>query len=73
MAAPTISSVINQFKGAASKGAGFSLWQKGFYDHVIRGEKDYQQLWLYIEGNPSSWMEDTLCENETEGEGTLWM
>ena len=60
MAAPTISTVINQMKGAASKKAGFPIWQKGFYDHVIRNEKDYLEIWNYIEGNPGKWAEDQL-------------
>ena len=60
IAAPTISTVINQTKGIVSKKAGFSVWQKGFYDHVIRSEKDYQEVWNYIEGNPGKWEEDTL-------------
>ncbi len=57
MVAPTISRVVQQMKGAASKQAGFSLWQKGFYDHVIRNEKDYEEVWKYIEGNPGKWTE----------------
>ena len=40
--------------------AGFSVWQKGFYDHVVRGEQDYRDIWNYIEGNPGKWAEDTL-------------
>ena len=60
MAAPTISTVINQTKGIVSKKAGFSVWQKGFYDHVIRGEQDYMDVWNYIEGNPGKWTEDKL-------------
>ena len=60
MAAPTISTVINQAKGVVSKKAGFSVWQKGFYDHVIRGERDYLDVCNYIEGNPSKWAEDEL-------------
>ena len=60
MAAPTISTVINQTKGAASKMAGFSVWQKGFYDHVIRNDNDYRDIWNYIEGNPAKWAEDNL-------------
>ena len=60
MAAPTISTVINQTKGVISKKAGFSVWQKGFYDHVIRGERDYRDIWNYIEGNPGKWVEDKL-------------
>ena len=50
--APTISTVVRQMKGAVTKEAGFSLWQKGFYDHVIRNQKDYDEVWEYIENNP---------------------
>ena len=64
MAAPTISTVINQIKGVVSKKAGFSVWQKGFYDHVIRSELDYLNVWSYIEGNPSKWVEDELCVSD---------
>ena len=52
MTAPTISTVVRMLKGAVTKKAGFSVWQKGFYDHVVRGDKDYQEIWNYIEGNP---------------------
>ena len=60
MVAPTISTVVNQLKGAASKRIGFPVWQKGFYDHVVRGERDYLEIWEYIEGNPGKWAEDEL-------------
>ena len=60
MIAPTISTVVRLMKGTVSKQAGFSIWQKGFYDHVIRNEGDYQDIWNYIEGNPSKWVEDKL-------------
>ena len=58
--APTISTVVKSAKGAASRKAGFSLWQKGFHDHVIRGEADYREIWEYIEHNPARWTEDGL-------------
>ena len=60
MAAPTISTVINQVKGAITKQIGFPIWQKGFHDHVVRGKNDYLEIWNYIEGNPSQWLADTL-------------
>lgn len=60
MAAPTIQTVVNQMKGAASKWAGFSLWQKGFYDHIVRNDGDYQEIIRYIQGNPAKWLEDKL-------------
>ena len=58
MIAPTISTVVRLMKGAASKRAGFPLWQKGFYDHVVRSQRDYLDIWNYIEGNPGKWEED---------------
>lgn len=60
MIAPTISTVIRLMKGTVSKQAGFSVWQKGFYDHVVRNDADYRAVWNYIEGNPSKWAEDEL-------------
>ncbi len=61
MLAPTIQKVVQQFKGVVSKQAGVSLWQKGFYDHVVRSEHDYQEIWEYIRDNPAKWEEDSLC------------
>ena len=60
MIAPTISTVIRSLKGTVSKRAGCSVWQKGFYDHVIRNQDDYLQVWNYIEGNPGKWPDDNL-------------
>ena len=60
MAAPTISTVVNQTKGIISKKAGFSVWQKSFHDHVIRSNQEYLEIWNYIEGNPCRWAEDEL-------------
>ena len=28
------------------------LWQKSFYDHIIRNQKDYDEVWEYIDANP---------------------
>ena len=66
MIAPTISTVVRLMKGAVSKQAGFPVWQKGFYDHVVRSQRDYLDIWNYIEGNPSKWEEDKLYNAEKE-------
>ena len=58
--APAISTVINQLKGFVTKKVGHPVWQKGFYDHVIRGDRDHREIWNYIEGNPYKWAEDVL-------------
>ena len=58
MVAPTISTVVQQLKGVVSKKVGAPVWQKGYYDHVVRGQQDYLDIWNYIEGNPSKWAND---------------
>ena len=53
IAAPTsISTVIQQLKRAVSRAAGQSVWQKSFYDHVIRNGTDLAEVRRYIENNP---------------------
>ena len=58
MLAPTVSRVIQQLKGSITKRIGFPIWQKLFYDHVIRTERDYRDIYLYIDNNPAHWAED---------------
>jgi len=31
------------------------LWQRSFYEHIIRNEQDYQTLADYIQANPMNW------------------
>ena len=62
--APTISRIIKQFKGSITKQIGFSIWQKSFYDRVIRNEKEYQSVWNYIHNNPLKYLEVYPCRNE---------
>ena len=58
--APTISRMVQQFKGAVSKKVGRSIWQKGFMDHIIRDKEDYQTRAKYIYENPKRWFYDEL-------------
>lgn len=60
--APTLSRIVNQFKGAVTKDAGKAFWQKGFYDHVIRSQNDYNEIIRYIETNPERWLQDKLYD-----------
>jgi len=52
MAAPTVSRVVQQLKGYVTKRIGFSVWQKLFFDHVIRDRRDYEKHIKYIYENP---------------------
>ena len=37
---------------------GTPVWQRGFYDHVIRGEGELDRVRTYIMDNPRKWSED---------------
>ena len=37
---------------------GMTIWQRGYYDHIIRDEDDYHRTWEYINNNPARWGED---------------
>lgn len=52
ISAPTLSTVIGSMKRWVSKQIGKPIWQKSFYDHVIRNQQDYDEIWNYIENNP---------------------
>ena len=51
----SISRVIKQYKEYITKQIGMSIWQKSFYDHIIRDEKDYLRIWKYIDENILKW------------------
>jgi len=58
MVSPTIERAIQQMKGYVSKQIGKTIWQSRFYDHVIRGDEDYKEIWEYIDTNPQKWCDD---------------
>lgn len=35
-----------------------AIWQKSFFDHIIRNKKEYLQVWKYIDENPLKWETD---------------
>lgn len=42
---------INEFQNTS----GLSFWQKGYYDRVIRNEKEFNRIRDYIVSNPLNW------------------
>lgn len=56
----SVSTIIQQFKGYTSKQVQNSIWQKSFYDHIIRDERDLFTKRKYIEENPLKWKSDGL-------------
>lgn len=56
--APPLHRVVGSFKSAASRAAGQALWQRSFYDRVIRNDEELRALREYVEENPLRWALD---------------
>ena len=55
---PPLQTIIGGLKSYTTHKYGGILWQRSFHDHIIRGEKDYQKIWEYIDTNPMKWADD---------------
>ncbi len=49
---------MNSSKQIHSFAPELQVWQRSYYEHVIRGEEDYREIWEYIDSNPAKWAED---------------
>jgi len=45
---------INQIR----KSSGKTLWQRNYYEHVVRNETELHSIREYIRNNPANWAED---------------
>lgn len=59
--------IIGRFKMQTAKAInqsratpGLPVWQRNYYEHVIRDEADYVRIAEYIADNPRRWNEDAL-------------
>lgn len=50
-----IARFVGTFKRFCNKEYGSNIWQSRYYDHVIRNQQDYNEVWEYIENNPTKW------------------
>lgn len=58
ISAPTISTVVGSMKRWVFRQVGRSIWQKAFYDHCIRNQQDYNEIWEYIQYNPLKYLQE---------------
>ncbi len=61
----SLGAVIGSFKSAAAKAInehratpGSTVWQRGYYDHIIRSDKSLTAIREYILYNPARWTSD---------------
>ena len=64
---PALSKIVAYFKYKSTKHInqhhntpGTRIWQRNYYDHVIRDDTDLQRLRQYVQDNPMKWALDQL-------------
>ena len=56
----SLPAILAQYKSAVTKKLanflpGRKIWQKSYYDRIIRNEQMYREVWQYIDENPLRW------------------
>lgn len=64
---PTLGTIVGWYKYQVTKQVnshfdqqGEKFFQRSYYDHVIRNQRDYDEVWQYIENNPRKWAMENL-------------
>ena len=85
--APTLGDVVRAFKARVSVAinrlrttSGAPIWQRNYYEHIIRNDQSLNRIRQYIRDNPSRWardrenasaLEPTIAKELSELEGML--
>jgi REP element-mobilizing transposase RayT len=66
----SLSAIVQNFKSVSTRkinvlrdNPGCPVWQRNYYEHVIRDEADYNRIAEYVTTNPQRWIEDKLHPN----------
>jgi REP element-mobilizing transposase RayT len=59
----TVGAIVRGYKSSVTKQLGLmgfvgKLWQRNYYEHIIRNEDSYQSLSEYVINNPLKWTDD---------------
>src|SRR5680860_225951 len=61
----TLGAIIGSFKSSSSRNinrhrgtAAAPVWQRNYYEHIIRNERSLDRIRTYIAGNPARWDDD---------------
>lgn len=70
--AQTVGAIVRGFKGSTTRlinelqgTPGVMLWQRNYYEHIVRDDRELQRIREYIANNPAQWALDR--ENPEEG------
>lgn len=70
----TVGAIVRGYKSAVTKqlrvlGLTEKLWQRNYWEHIIRNENEYKRIGQYIINNPQKWENDKL--NHGDGNRVL--
>ena len=59
----SLGAIIGSFKSAVSyrinkEHNATGIWQRNYYEHIIRNNREMGEIWTYIESNPIMWADD---------------
>jgi REP element-mobilizing transposase RayT len=59
----SLPTIVRTYKSAVTRRIGreyniTGIWQRNYYEHVIRNHEEWDRIHRYIEANPRSWNED---------------
>jgi REP element-mobilizing transposase RayT len=59
----SVSSIVKGFKIGVTKWmrqntTEYQIWQRNYYEHIIRNDDSYRRIANYILNNPQNWQED---------------
>ena len=53
-----IPSIVSAFKRLTNREINNKIWQRNYYEHIIRNEREYLEIIQYIQNNPLNWNKD---------------
>jgi putative transposase len=63
----SLGAIVRAYKSAVAyrvnvirQSPGAPVWQRNYYEHIVRDEIEYKAIWDYIVANPEQWMKDQL-------------
>lgn len=61
----SLATIVRQYKGSVTRliprdpGDPAHVWQRNYYERIIRDDSEWKRIHLYIESNPARWETDT--------------
>ncbi len=59
----SLGAIVGSFKSSVTRRAGRELnsaniWQRNYYEHIVRNQTEYERITGYILANPTNWNDD---------------